>query len=64
MLRCSTCLGIFFKSPSLLEGLITAVTTAFLYATARADENECLAKFGDEYAGYMKTTKMFLPFVF
>jgi protein-S-isoprenylcysteine O-methyltransferase Ste14 len=56
--------GIFFKSPSLLEGLITAVTTAFLYATARADENECLVKFGDEYAGYMKTTKMFLPFVF
>jgi protein-S-isoprenylcysteine O-methyltransferase Ste14 len=56
--------GIFFKSPSLLEGLIAAVTTAFLYATARADENECLVKFGDEYAEYMKNTKRFLPFVF
>jgi protein-S-isoprenylcysteine O-methyltransferase Ste14 len=55
--------GIFFKSPSLLEGLIAAVTTAFLYATARADENECLVKFGTEYADYMKQTKMFVPLV-
>lgn len=53
--------GIFFKSPSLLEGLIATVATAFLYATARADENECLLKFGDEYASYMKQTRMFIP---
>jgi protein-S-isoprenylcysteine O-methyltransferase Ste14 len=56
--------GIFFKSPSLLDGCIAAVATAFLYATARADENECLVKFGSEYAGYMKTTKRFIPFVY
>jgi protein-S-isoprenylcysteine O-methyltransferase Ste14 len=56
--------GIFFKSPALLDGCLTAVATAFLYATARADEAECLVKFGEEYAGYMKKTKMFIPFVF
>jgi protein-S-isoprenylcysteine O-methyltransferase Ste14 len=56
--------GIFFKSPSLLDGCIAAVATAFLYATARADENECLIKFGNEYAEYMKWTKRFIPFVF
>jgi protein-S-isoprenylcysteine O-methyltransferase Ste14 len=56
--------GIFFKSPSLLEGCLAAVATAFLYATARADEAECLVKFGEEYAGYMKKSKMFIPFVF
>jgi len=56
--------GIFFKSPSLLDGCLAAVATAFLYATARADEAECLVKFGEEYAGYMKKTKMFIPFVF
>ncbi|MBU2612072.1 MAG: isoprenylcysteine carboxylmethyltransferase family protein [Chloroflexi bacterium] len=56
--------GIFFKSPSLLDGCLAAVATAFLYATARADESECLIKFGEEYAGYMKTTKMFIPFLF
>lgn len=56
--------GIFFKSPSLLDGCMVVVVTAFLYATARADEAECLVKFGDEYAGYMNKTKMFIPFIF
>ena len=56
--------GIFFKSPSLLDGCIAGVATAFLYATARADEAECLVKFGEEYAGYMKKTRLFIPFVF
>ena len=56
--------GIFFKSPSLIDGCLVAVTTAFLYATARADETECLVKFGEEYALYMKKTKMFVPLIF
>ena len=55
--------GIFFKSPSLLGGCLAAVASAFLYATARADESECMVKFGGEYAMYMKKTKMFIPFV-
>jgi protein-S-isoprenylcysteine O-methyltransferase Ste14 len=56
--------GIFFKSPSILDGCLVAVATAFLYATARADEAECLFKFGKDYAYYMNKTKMFIPFVF
>jgi len=56
--------GIFFKSPSLLDGCLAAVATAFLYATARADEAECLVKFGDGYADYMRRTRMFLPYIF
>jgi len=56
--------GIFFKSPSLLDGCLAVVATAFLYATARADEAECLVKFGQEYSGYMKRTKLFIPFLF
>ncbi len=56
--------GIFFKSPSLLDGCMAVVTTAFLYATARADEAECMLKFGEEYGGYMKKTKMFIPYLF
>jgi protein-S-isoprenylcysteine O-methyltransferase Ste14 len=56
--------GIFFKSPSMLGGCLAVVCTSFLYATARADESECLVKFGMEYAGYMKKTKMFIPLVF
>ncbi len=56
--------GIFFKSPSLLGVCLGAVSTVFLYATACADEAECLVKFGSEYAEYMKRTRMFVPFVF
>ena len=56
--------GIFFKSPSVLEACLGAVATAFLYATARADERECLVKFGQAYGDYMKKTKMFIPFIF
>ena len=56
--------GIFFKSPSLLVCCLAVISTVFLYATARADEYECLVKFGREYAGYMKKTKMFIPLVF
>ena len=56
--------GIFFKSPSLLDGCLVVVTSAFLYATARADEAECLVKFGEEYSGYMRRTQMFIPFIF
>ncbi len=56
--------GIFLKQPSLLEGCLTMVTAAFLYATARADENESIAKFGQEYSNYMKNSRMFIPFLF
>jgi protein-S-isoprenylcysteine O-methyltransferase Ste14 len=56
--------GIFFKSPSLLGGCLAVVSTGFLIATARADESECLVKFGDEYIEYMKKTKMFIPLVY
>ncbi len=55
--------GIFFKSPSILDGCLAIVGTAFLYATARADEAECLVKFGAEYADYLKKTKMFIPYL-
>jgi protein-S-isoprenylcysteine O-methyltransferase Ste14 len=56
--------GAFLKNPSLLGGILVMATSAFLIATARVEEVECLRKFGAEYAGYMRTTRMFIPFVF
>lgn len=56
--------GLFFKSPSILEGCLAVVATGFLYATARADEAECLVKFDREYVEYMEKTWMFIPFIF
>lgn len=56
--------GIFFKAPS-WPGLILALAaSAFLVATARADETECITFFGAEYRDYMKRSKRFVPFVF
>ena len=56
--------GIFFKAPSLLGMLLALVATAFLFATARADEGECIQFFGTEYQNYMQKTKRFVPFLF
>lgn len=56
--------GAFFKHLSLLGVILVLATSAFLVATAKVEEAENLHKFGSDYARYMKTTKMFLPFLF
>ncbi|NOH02486.1 MAG: isoprenylcysteine carboxylmethyltransferase family protein [Chloroflexi bacterium] len=55
--------GIFFKSISLPGTILVFTATAFLIATARADERECLQFFGAPYAEYMKKTQMFIPYI-
>jgi protein-S-isoprenylcysteine O-methyltransferase Ste14 len=55
--------GIFFKAPSQTGITLTLLATLFLYATAKADEAECVQTFGTEYQEYMKRTKMFVPYV-
>lgn len=56
--------GIFFKDPSSFFGLfLTMANTIFLFATAKMEEVENLRKFDSQYADYMKSTKMFIPFV-
>lgn len=56
--------GIFFKLPSLTGMAVAAVTTAFLFATAKADEAECIHFFGNDYQQFIKRTKMFIPYIF
>jgi protein-S-isoprenylcysteine O-methyltransferase Ste14 len=56
--------GIYLKSPSLLGTVLAIVATVFLILTAKADEAECTNFFGVAYAEYMKSTKMFVPYVF
>jgi protein-S-isoprenylcysteine O-methyltransferase Ste14 len=55
--------GIFFKSPSWLGLLLALGATACLFATAIADESECLRFFGPAYREYMRGTKRFVPFL-
>jgi len=57
-------LGIFFKDPSWFGALLMLATATFLFATAKADEAECVRFFGDSYQTYMAHTKRFVPFLF
>ncbi len=56
--------GVFFKAPAWSGALLALPATLFLIATAKADEAECIRFFGPSYQGYMKRTKMFVPFLF
>jgi protein-S-isoprenylcysteine O-methyltransferase Ste14 len=56
--------GAFFKVPSWPGGLLASSATAFLVATAKAEEREDIRYFGRDYAEYMKRTKRFVPFLF
>ena len=56
--------GILLKQITVSLFLISLISTIFLYLTALSDEKECLKYFGEKYKGYMKQTKMFIPFLF
>ena len=56
--------GVLFKHPSWVGGGVVLGATAFLLATAKAEEVENVRYFGAEYRAYMQRTKMFIPFVF
>jgi len=55
--------GIFFKAPSWLEGGLAMLCTLALFVTARLEERENIAYFGEEYVRYMRRSKMFVPFL-
>ena len=55
--------GVFLKHPALVQGLLAGVVMVLLWAMAKVEEKENLAHFGEEYATYMKNSKMFIPFL-
>jgi protein-S-isoprenylcysteine O-methyltransferase Ste14 len=55
--------GIFFKDITLATAACALVNLWAMAATAKTEEREMLEKFGDEYARYMRRTKMFIPFI-
>lgn len=56
--------GVCFKNLSMLTLGLALVDVIAMAATARIEEKEMMEKFGQEYDGYMKDTKMFIPYVF
>jgi protein-S-isoprenylcysteine O-methyltransferase Ste14 len=56
--------GVYFKYPSPVAIILAAIATLFLFATARADEAECIRFFGTAYQEYMRKSKRFVPYLF
>jgi len=55
--------GAFLKNPSVLGFLLFTFVFIFVFMTARVEEKDNIERFGDEYLAYMKTTRMFFPFL-
>ncbi len=53
--------GAWLKQVTPLTTALFVLAALCLYATARVEEGENLARFGPEYADYMRQTKMFIP---
>jgi len=55
--------GALLKSVSLVTFVLTGVATVALVLTAKVEEAENIARFGDEYRDYMKRTHRFVPYL-
>ena len=56
--------GVALKRPTYWPAIaVYAIVVVAVYLTAKAEEQDTLAAFGAAYATYMKTSKMFIPFV-
>ena len=57
--------AVYLKNPAAIADIaLTLGATAFLVATAIAEERENLRHFGAAYASYMKRSRRFVPFLF
>jgi protein-S-isoprenylcysteine O-methyltransferase Ste14 len=56
-------IGIFLKKIETIQIILVIVNSLALYLTCRIEEKEMIEKFGDEYRGYMKKSKMLIPFI-
>jgi protein-S-isoprenylcysteine O-methyltransferase Ste14 len=55
--------GVFFKRPSWPAGALALAASGLLLATGKAEERENIRYFGPAYRAYMRTTRMFIPFL-
>lgn len=56
--------GICLKYASWIGIILGLTNTLLLVVTARREESENIAYFGDEYRHYMQHTRMFIPYIF
>ena len=55
--------GALLKSVSITTLALAVIASVALAATAKIEEKENVARFGQEYRDYMKRTRRFVPFV-
>lgn len=56
--------GAYLKQPASAPAFaVFAIIAVAVYLTAKAEEQDMFEVFGAAYAAYMKTSKMFIPFV-
>jgi len=55
--------GVMLKDLHPLQLSLGIINLFAIYLTARIEEREMIARFGDEYRDYIKESKMFIPFV-
>jgi protein-S-isoprenylcysteine O-methyltransferase Ste14 len=55
--------GIMLKQTDRITAILGTINLIAVYITARIEEREMIARFGEEYRIYMKESKMFIPFV-
>jgi protein-S-isoprenylcysteine O-methyltransferase Ste14 len=55
--------GVMLKNPAAAQIILGTINLIAVYITARIEENEMIAKFGDDYRLYMTESKMFIPFI-
>lgn len=56
-------MGAMFKHISVITVLLTLAAIVFIFLTAKTEEKENIKFFGNSYIGYMKESKMFIPFI-
>jgi protein-S-isoprenylcysteine O-methyltransferase Ste14 len=55
--------GVMFKDPGTAQIIIGVINIVAIFLTARIEEKEMTAKFGDQYTDYIEQSKMFIPYV-
>lgn len=55
--------GVMLKDTGYLQVALGLVNLIAIWFTARIEEREMIAKFGNDYREYMKETRMFIPFL-
>lgn len=56
--------GVFLKSTTKVSAVLIILATGLLIITAKIEERENIAYFGNVYRGYIKRTRMFIPKIF